>query len=169
MAAPAHQDKESQLVAQVVQVLRGAPETLQAHGVHIHVAHILQLLAITLGCVAQVDIIGPTGTTQQHGLSIQRKGAITLVGEVAFYLANTKSHIFEIRNFVVLGKLNVQITQFGLAHVVAPPQFGLVDMYFGGTHKAFLLARSQTYAVVELLSVGSTLHGAFNGLVRQVA
>ena len=121
MTAPPHKDEQSELVTKVIQVLRGSPEALQSYSVHIHITNILQLQSVGSRGITQIDIICPTSATKQHLLTIQGKGTITFVGQVAANLTNTKTHVLTIRDLIVLHKLHMQVTEFGLTHVVAPP------------------------------------------------
>ena len=121
MTAPAHKDEQSELVTEVVQVLRGSPEALQSYGVHIHIANILQLQSVGSRSITQIDIIRPASTAKQHLLTIQREGTVVLVCQVATDLTNAKTHVLTIRDLVILHELHMQVTEFRLTHVVAPP------------------------------------------------
>ena len=128
MAAPACQNHQPHLVAEVIETLRCAPEAFQAHGVHIHVADILQLQAVGFWCVAQINVISPSGTAQQNLFAIQHKAAIPLVSQVTVCLADAKADVLAVRHLFVLNELDMKVAELRLAHVMAPPQTGVFDM-----------------------------------------
>ena len=81
------------------------------------------------------------------------------------YLADAEAHVLTIRDFVVLCKLQMEIAEFGLAHVVAPPQARMVDMDFCGEDESALLTSRKCHRTTERLSVSSAFDNTFHRLI----
>ena len=115
MAAPACQQQQSQLVAKVVKALRGTPKALQTNGIHIHVAHVFQLLTIRGRGITQIDIVRPSCAAYQHITPAERIGAITLWRQMTLDVANAKTHMLSISHNPTLLKFHSQVVELRLA------------------------------------------------------
>ena len=59
----------------------------------------------------------------------------------------------------------MEVAEFGLAHIVAPPQARMVDMDLCGEGEVTLLTSRKCHGTTECLSVGSAFDNAFHSLV----
>ena len=153
VAAPPHQHQQSQFIANIIYAVRRSPEALQSHGIHIHIAYIFQLLAVSLMSVAQIDVISPSGTPYQHLSAVERKSTMPFWSEIAAHLADAEAYQFAVAHRLVFSKVHLQVIQFGAAHRMAPPQARMLHLlFFRQTHYA-ALARGQRYWSRECASL----------------
>ena len=171
LTAPTREHQQTITVAEVIDVLRSAPDVLEADAVEIHVAHIAHLQFIGLRRIAQEDIIRPTCTSDEHRFAIEHKPTEALRGIVILHLADTEGKLFIVSNLSIGHKLKRHVVKLGLAHVMAPPQTGILHMECLEIAHAEIahLMGSQRNGSRKLATIKLTTHLALDGFVSQVA
>ena len=83
-------------------------------------------------------------------------------------MADAETDVLAVRDFVVLYIFHMEVAEFGLTHIVAPPQARMVDMDFCGEDESALLTSRKCHRTTERLSVSSTFDFTFHRLIREI-
>ena len=128
LTAPAREHEQTITVAEVIDILRGTPDILEADAVQVHVAYIAHLQFIGLRGIAQEDIIRPTSTSDEHGFAIEHKPTEALGGVVILDFANTEGELFIVRHLTIDDELERHVVEFWFTHVMTPPQTRILNV-----------------------------------------
>ena len=171
LTAPAREHEQTVAVAEVVDILRRAPHILEADAVEVHITHVAHLYLITLGRIAQKNVVCPSGTSYQHVLAVEGEATIALRGMVVLDLTDAEGELLVVGHHTVGDKLKGHVVEFGLAHVIAPPQTGILHMQgleVADAEVAHLTGREGDRRS-ELTAVELSAYLALHRLVREVA
>ena len=171
LTTPAREHEQTVAVTEVIDILRGTPDILEADAVEVHVTHIAHLQFVGLWRVAQKDIIRPSCTTDEHRFAVEHKPTETLRGVIVLHLTDAKGELFIIGHLIINNKLQCHVVEFGLTHVMAPPQTGMLHVEGLETANAEVahLFRGEGDWRRELTAIKLSTHLTIDGLVREVA
>ena len=161
LAAPAHDGEQSETVAEVVDRAVLAPDVLEAHGVQVHVFNQLKLLESPLAGILHEDVVRPAGGFDEHRLAVQLEQAMAVFIQVALDVAKSETDLLAVGNLVAFRERDIEVVEFGLSQVAAPPDAGLDHGFVDG--KGFSFARGERDCGLELAAFVDSAKGAFDG------
>ena len=139
LAAPAHEGKDSQAVAQVIDGVVLAPDIFETDAVEAHVGHAAHLQVHALGGVLHEKVVRPAGGLDQHLASVQKEQAVTQAVHRTPDVPDAETDLFAVRGNTVFEEGDVHVVELRRTHFTGPPEAGV--LHAGGEVENADLAR----------------------------